>query len=45
MSTDTALILGSAKDVTGKVESSVGDLAGDRNTQAEGRAGGAAGTA
>jgi uncharacterized protein YjbJ (UPF0337 family) len=45
MSMDTDRILGAAKDVTGKVESSVGDLAGDRNTQAEGRAREAAGTA
>jgi uncharacterized protein YjbJ (UPF0337 family) len=45
MSTDTDRILGSAKDVTGKVESSVDDLACDRNTQAEGRAREAAGTA
>jgi uncharacterized protein YjbJ (UPF0337 family) len=45
MTMETDRILGAAKDVTGKVESSVGDLAGDTNTQAEGRAREAAGTA
>ena len=41
---DKDRIAGSAKDFAGKVESTVGDLAGDAKTQAEGRAREAAGT-
>src|SRR6266568_2246452 len=40
---DKDRIAGSAKDFAGKVESTVGDLAGDAKTQAEGRAREAAG--
>src|SRR4249919_1234437 len=41
---DKDRIAGSAKDFAGKVESTVGDLAGDAKTQAEGKAREAAGT-
>jgi uncharacterized protein YjbJ (UPF0337 family) len=41
---DKDRIVGSAKDVGGKVEGAVGDLTGDAKTQAEGRAREAAGT-
>ena len=41
---DKDRIAGSAKDFAGKVEGTVGDLAGDAKTQAEGRAREAAGT-
>ena len=41
---DKDRIVGSAKDFAGKVESTVGDMAGDAKTQAEGRAREAAGT-
>ena len=41
---DKDRIAGSAKDFAGKVESTVGDIAGDAKTQAEGRAREAAGT-
>jgi len=41
---DKDRIVGSAKDIAGKVESTVGDLAGDSKTQAEGRAREASGT-
>src|SRR6187551_2188729 len=41
---DKDRIAGSAKDLAGKVESTVGDMAGDAKTQAEGRAREAAGT-
>src|SRR6266705_2690331 len=41
---DKDRIAGSDKDFAGKVESTVGDLAGDAKTQAEGRAREAAGT-
>src|SRR6187399_782819 len=41
---DKDRIAGSAKDIAGKVESTVGDMAGDAKTQAEGRAREAAGT-
>jgi uncharacterized protein YjbJ (UPF0337 family) len=41
---DKDRIAGSAKDFTGKVEGAVGDIAGDANTQAAGRAREAAGT-
>ena len=41
---DKDRIAGSAKDFAGKAESTVGDLAGDAKTQAEGRAHEAAGT-
>jgi uncharacterized protein YjbJ (UPF0337 family) len=41
---DKDRIVGSAKDFAGKVESAVGDAAGDARTQAEGRAREAAGT-
>jgi uncharacterized protein YjbJ (UPF0337 family) len=41
---DKDRIAGSAKDVAGKVEGAVGDLAGDTKTQASGRAREAAGT-
>ena len=41
---DKDRIVGSAKDFAGKVESTVGDVAGDAKTQAEGRAREAAGT-
>ena len=41
---DKDRIAGSAKDFAGKVESTVGDMAGDAKTQAEGRAREAAGT-
>src|SRR3954470_19360769 len=41
---DKDRIAGSAKDFAGKVESTVGDLAADAKTQAEGRAREAAGT-
>ena len=41
---DKDRIVGSAKDVAGKVEGAVGDIAGDPKTQASGRAREAAGT-
>lgn len=41
---DNDRIAGAAKDAAGKVESTVGDLAGDARTQASGRAREAAGT-
>src|SRR6059058_5653758 len=41
---DKDLIAGSAKDVAGKVEGTIGDMAGDAKTQASGRAREAAGT-
>ena len=41
---DKDRIVGSAKDVAGKVEGAVGDIAGDPKTQAAGRAREAAGT-
>ena len=41
---DKDRIAGSAKDFAGKVESTVGDIAGDAKTQASGRAREAAGT-
>jgi uncharacterized protein YjbJ (UPF0337 family) len=41
---DKDRIAGSAKDVAGKVESAVGDMAGDTKTQAAGRAREASGT-
>ena len=41
---DKDRIAGSAKEFAGKVESTVGDIAGDAKTQAEGRAREAAGT-
>ena len=41
---DTDRIAGSAKDFAGKVESAAGDIAGDAETQASGRAREAAGT-
>jgi uncharacterized protein YjbJ (UPF0337 family) len=41
---DKDRIAGSAKDVAGKVEGAVGDIAGDTKTQAAGRAREAAGT-
>lgn len=41
---DKDRIAGSAKDIGGKVESAVGDLAGNASTQASGRAREAAGT-
>src|SRR5437667_4726829 len=41
---DKDRIAGSAKDFAGKVESTVGDMAGDAKKQAEGRAREAAGT-
>jgi uncharacterized protein YjbJ (UPF0337 family) len=41
---DNDRIAGSAKDFAGKVEGSVGDIAGDAKTQAEGRAREATGT-
>jgi len=41
---DKDRIAGSAKDFAGKVESTIGDMAGDAKTQAEGRAREAAGT-
>ena len=41
---DKDRIVGAAKDVAGKVESTVGDIAGDTKTQASGRAREAAGT-
>jgi uncharacterized protein YjbJ (UPF0337 family) len=40
---DKDRIVGSAKDVAGKVEGAVGDMAGDAKTQASGRAREAAG--
>ena len=40
---DKDRIAGSAKDLAGKVENTVGDIAGDTKTQAEGRAREAAG--
>ncbi len=42
---DKDRIAGSAKDFAGKVEGSVGDIAGDAKTQAEGRVREATGTA
>jgi uncharacterized protein YjbJ (UPF0337 family) len=42
---DKDRIVGSAKDVAGKVEGAVGDMAGNAQTQAAGRAREAAGTA
>src|SRR5205814_6640250 len=41
---DKDRIAGSTRDVAGKVESTVGDIAGDAKTQTAGRAGEAAGT-
>ena len=41
---DKDRIVGSAKDFAGKVEGAVGDVTGDANTQASGRAREAAGT-
>jgi len=41
---DKDRIVGSAKDVAGKVEGAFGDLTGDAKTQASGRANEAAGT-
>jgi uncharacterized protein YjbJ (UPF0337 family) len=41
---DNDRIAGSAKDFAGKVEGTVGDIAGDAKTQAEGRAREATGT-
>jgi len=41
---DKDRIVGSAKDFAGKVESTVGDIAGDARTQAAGRAREATGT-
>lgn len=41
---DKDRIVGSAKDIAGKVESTVGEMAGDSKTQAEGRAREASGT-
>jgi uncharacterized protein YjbJ (UPF0337 family) len=41
---DKDRIVGSAKDFAGKVEAAVGDVTGDANTQASGRAREAAGT-
>jgi uncharacterized protein YjbJ (UPF0337 family) len=41
---DKDRIAGSAKDVAGKVEGTIGDMAGDAKTQASGRAREAAGT-
>jgi len=44
MSADTDRIAGSAKNVAGKVESTIGDMAGDKKAEAEGRAREAVGT-
>lgn len=41
---DKDRIAGSAKDIAGKVEGAVGDLSGDKETQASGRAREATGT-
>jgi uncharacterized protein YjbJ (UPF0337 family) len=42
---DKDRVAGSAKDVAGKAEGTVGDIVGDAKTQAEGRVRGATGTA
>jgi uncharacterized protein YjbJ (UPF0337 family) len=38
MSADTDRIAGSAENVAGKVESTIGEMAGDKRTEAGGRA-------
>jgi uncharacterized protein YjbJ (UPF0337 family) len=45
MSVDSDRIAGSAKNVAGKVESAIGEMAGDKRTEAEGRARETMGTA
>ena len=45
MSVDSDRIAGSAKNVAGKVESAIGEMVGDKRTEAEGRARETMGTA